>query len=63
MCAEKQRDSGSTLLAKTDEGRVTVLGIQALKRIGRPGDMASVVAFLASDEARWITGDTVHAVG
>jgi 3-oxoacyl-[acyl-carrier protein] reductase len=49
--------------AKTEDGRVAILGMQALKRIGQPADVASVVAFLASDEARWITGDTIHVDG
>jgi NAD(P)-dependent dehydrogenase (short-subunit alcohol dehydrogenase family) len=30
--------------------------VTALKRIGQPEDVADVVAFLASDGARWITG-------
>jgi 3-oxoacyl-[acyl-carrier protein] reductase len=37
--------------------------MQALKRIGRPEDVASVVAFLASDDARWMTGDTIAVDG
>ena len=48
---------------KTEEGRAIVQGMQALKRIGQPADVASVIAFLASDEARWITGDTIHVDG
>jgi 3-oxoacyl-[acyl-carrier protein] reductase len=45
------------------EGMATMVkGWQALKRIGRPDDIADVVAFLASDDARWITGQ-VLAVG
>jgi len=32
-------------------------------RIGKPEDLASVVAFLASDEAHWIVGQTVIADG
>ena len=36
----------------------TILG-----RIGQPGDIAAVVAFLASDEARWITGQVIEASG
>lgn len=35
----------------------------ALGRIGAPGDIADVVAFLASDEARWITGETITVSG
>jgi len=49
--------------AKTDAGRDYTLGIQALKRIAEPDDIGGVVAFLASDEARWITGDTIHVDG
>ncbi|WP_457032889.1 SDR family oxidoreductase [Kitasatospora sp. P5_F3] len=32
-------------------------------RVGRPGDIADVVAFVASDDARWITGQTLDATG
>jgi 3-oxoacyl-[acyl-carrier protein] reductase len=35
----------------------------ALGRLGEPGDIADVVAFLASDEARWLTGLTLAANG
>ena len=49
--------------AKTDVGRNLILGMQALKRIAQPDDIGGVVAFLASDEARWITGDTVRVDG
>ena len=35
----------------------------ALERLGRGKDVAEVVAFLASDAARWITGQTVDATG
>jgi 3-oxoacyl-[acyl-carrier protein] reductase len=49
--------------AKTAEGREYALGIQALKRVAQPDDIAGVVAFLASEDARWITGDTVRVDG
>ena len=48
---------------KSDAGREYTLSIQALKRIAQPDDIGGVVAFLASDAARWITGDTVHVDG
>jgi NAD(P)-dependent dehydrogenase (short-subunit alcohol dehydrogenase family) len=35
----------------------------ALGRIGRPADIADAVAFLASDDARWITGAVLDASG
>ncbi|MFC7848244.1 SDR family NAD(P)-dependent oxidoreductase [Arthrobacter sp. NPDC057388] len=34
-----------------------------LGRIGRPSDVANAVAFLASDEASWVTGTTIHVDG
>jgi 3-oxoacyl-[acyl-carrier protein] reductase len=48
---------------KTDEGRDFTLGMQALKRLAQPDDIGGVVAFLACDEARWITGATIHVDG
>jgi len=34
-----------------------------LGRIGQPGDIARLVAFLASEEAAWITGQIIHSEG
>ncbi|HET6422535.1 MAG TPA: SDR family oxidoreductase, partial [Planctomycetaceae bacterium] len=34
-----------------------------LGRIGQPKDIATAVAFLASDDAGWVTGQTLHAAG
>jgi 3-oxoacyl-[acyl-carrier protein] reductase len=41
------------------------LGAQAspLKRLGTSEDIADVVAFVVSDEARWLTGQNIHAGG
>ena len=49
--------------AKTDAGRDYTLGMQSLQRIGEAEDVGPVVAFLASDAARWITGDTLRVDG
>ena len=37
--------------------------MQALKRVAQPDDIGGVVAFLASDDAHWNTGDTVRVDG
>lgn len=37
--------------------------LQAVKGQGTPDDIAPAVAFLASDEARWITGQTLNVDG
>jgi 3-oxoacyl-[acyl-carrier protein] reductase len=34
-----------------------------LGRLGQPDDVATVVAFLASDDARWVTGSLLQAAG
>jgi NAD(P)-dependent dehydrogenase (short-subunit alcohol dehydrogenase family) len=44
-------------LWKDDEG-ATAAGIP-LERIGEPADLAAAVAFLTSDKAAWITGETL----
>ncbi|MFM0524175.1 SDR family NAD(P)-dependent oxidoreductase [Paraburkholderia strydomiana] len=49
--------------AKTDAGRDLTLGMQALKRVAQPDDIASAIAFLASDAARWVSGDTLRVDG
>jgi 3-oxoacyl-[acyl-carrier protein] reductase len=34
-----------------------------LRRVGRPEDIADVVVFLASDQARWLTGQVIKVSG
>ena len=48
---------------KTDAGRDYTLGLQALKRLAQPDDIGGVIAFLASNDARWISGHTVRVDG
>lgn len=45
------------------ERRETALRTIALGRLGRPEDIAGVVALLVSDDAGWITGQVIHADG
>ncbi|MFI7213336.1 SDR family oxidoreductase [Micromonospora maritima] len=40
-----------------------ITGMTALGRLGGPDDIADVVAFLASDAARWVTGQVIDATG
>ena len=47
----------------SDEDQARVPSWVPLGRIGRPADVAEVVAFLASDEARYVTGHTIPVDG
>jgi NAD(P)-dependent dehydrogenase (short-subunit alcohol dehydrogenase family) len=56
-------DTDMSNFTKTEAGREVALGMQALKRIGKPEDIADVVAFVASDGARWVTGASIPVDG
>jgi 3-oxoacyl-[acyl-carrier protein] reductase len=46
-----------------DRDRVVAAGMSPFGRIGTPQEVAEVAAFLASDAARWVTGQNVGAGG
>jgi 3-oxoacyl-[acyl-carrier protein] reductase len=48
---------------KTEEDKRRFAQMAALGRLGQPQDIADVVAFLASDDARWITGQNIRTNG
>jgi NAD(P)-dependent dehydrogenase (short-subunit alcohol dehydrogenase family) len=56
-------DTEMSNFTKTDAGRDVALGMQALQRLAQPDDIGGVIAFLASEQARWITGDTIRVDG
>jgi 3-oxoacyl-[acyl-carrier protein] reductase len=58
-----------TILTERNRQRIpsgqqaALAGRHPLKRLGTPGDVASAAAFLASDEAAWITGVILDVAG
>jgi 3-oxoacyl-[acyl-carrier protein] reductase len=56
-------DTDMSTFTKTDAGRDAALGMQALKRLAQPDDIGGLIAFLVSEDARWITGDTIRVDG
>jgi NAD(P)-dependent dehydrogenase (short-subunit alcohol dehydrogenase family) len=56
-------DTDMSSFTKTEAGRAAAIGMQALKRVAQAEDIAGAVAFLASDDARWVTGDTLRVDG
>ncbi len=52
-----------TLVNSDPEARERILSRTPLGRIGDPSEIASIAAFLASDDASYITGQTIYADG
>lgn len=56
-----------TAMLKESDAREKIIGMAlneiVLKRVGQPEDLANLVAFLASDKARHITGDVIKVDG
>ncbi|SFB19883.1 3-oxoacyl-[acyl-carrier-protein] reductase [Lentibacillus halodurans] len=49
--------------ALTEEQKEGMLSLIPLEKLGEPEDVARVVRFLASDDANYITGQTIHIDG
>jgi 3-oxoacyl-[acyl-carrier protein] reductase len=47
----------------SETGKQRARALSPFNRIGAPEDIADIVAFLASDQARWITGQDIVAAG
>ena len=45
------------------EGQKSLVEAIAVRRLGRPEDIAHAVAFFASEQASWITGQTLSVDG
>jgi 3-oxoacyl-[acyl-carrier protein] reductase len=57
------RTDGNAALRENPELVEAVEAEIALGRFGEPSEIAAVVAFLASDDGHWVTGQTIEASG
>jgi NAD(P)-dependent dehydrogenase (short-subunit alcohol dehydrogenase family) len=56
-------DVNAGWLRGNPEAEAYAASVSALGRVGQPQDVADIVAFLASDDARWVTGRVIDATG
>jgi 3-oxoacyl-[acyl-carrier protein] reductase len=56
-------DMNSEKSGKTKEEERQEIALTALRRIGEPEDIAAAAVFLASEDARWVTGTWLDASG
>lgn len=50
-------------MLSTAEGRAGAAALSAFSRVGTTKDVADIIVFVASEEARWITGQVIDASG
>ena len=60
---ERVIDTDMSNFTKSVDGRNFTLSIRTLKGVAQPADVADVVRFLASEDARWVTGQVVRVDG
>lgn len=56
-------DTGLVPMLRDPATRASLVAATALGRIGQPEDIADIVTWLASDDARWVTGHLIDATG
>jgi 3-oxoacyl-[acyl-carrier protein] reductase len=57
------RTDNTEAVLRTPEDWAQVAAFSVFGRVGEPADIADVVAFVASDDARWVTGQYIDATG
>lgn len=58
-----ETDFGGGRVRDNEEINAMVAGATALGRVGLPGDIGGVVAFLCTEDARWINGQRIEVSG
>jgi len=58
-----ETDFGGGRVRDNKDLNAQIAGVTALCRVGLPDDIGGVVAFLCSEEARWINGQRIEVSG
>ena len=56
-------DFNNAFVRSSVETQARMSSVTALSRVGEPDDIGPVVAFLCSDDSRWVTGQRIEASG
>jgi len=57
------RTDNTEAVLRTPQDWAQVAAFSVFGRVGEPADIADVVAFVVSDDARWVTGQYIDATG
>ena len=63
LAGPTETDMLDGILEHSPEFKAMLIQRTPMGRIGQPPDMADVVAFLVSDDARWVTGQSIRVDG
>jgi 3-oxoacyl-[acyl-carrier protein] reductase len=63
IVTEMTDDTARRLKVDPEEFRKRAAEITPVRRVGKPEDIAGVIAFLVSDEASFVTGQTLYVDG
>jgi NAD(P)-dependent dehydrogenase (short-subunit alcohol dehydrogenase family) len=58
-----ETDFAGGLIRNSPELQAYLTAQTALGRVGRPDDIGGVVAFLCTDDAKWINGQRIEVTG
>jgi NAD(P)-dependent dehydrogenase (short-subunit alcohol dehydrogenase family) len=58
-----ETDFNNAAIRSNPQMKQTLGSLTALGRVGNADDIGGVVAFLCSDEARWVNGQRIEASG
>jgi len=58
-----ETDFGGGVVRDNDQVNKHIASVTALGRVGRPDDIGSVVAFLCTDQAKWINAQRIEVSG
>lgn len=58
-----ETDFNNAFIRSNPEVKARLSGVTALGRVGRPDDIGSVVAFLCTDDSKWVNGQRIEASG